>query len=252
MEYVKRHGMGGMNMGSSLSMGSMAMASASKSMSMAMSSSTGMDSDMDMDMGHMDSMHMYFTTQYKNYPVLFKELAASNGGQAFGIFVFLFIIAFLVRGIEFAKNYLEQVVWQNPNYIECHPVTSPAVVNMQPQERGNCCSGNKTVSIQNDNSLGKDSSTNSMTGQHDVEIEGNHARSHNSKLPMASSLFRNIIRLALCILPDLFGFALMLAAMSFTLVYFFAVVLGLGIGRFTFERLSDRLRLRPAISGLHC
>lgn len=196
-------------------MESMAMASTTASSLMA---SETMDMDMDMDM---DSMHMYFTTNYKEYPVLFRTLLAANAGQAFGIFLLLFVVAFLVRGIEFARNYLEQRVWKNPSFVECHPGAVTPV-------KSSCCD--------------KDDSSHEL----EAAVPPNH-------LSLATRLVRDAIRLVLCILPDLFGFALMLAAMTYTLTYFFAVVLGLGIGRFFFERLSDRHNLRAiGPTGFHC
>mmetsp|Transcript_242 Transcript_242/g.223 ORF Transcript_242/g.223 Transcript_242/m.223 type:complete len:247 (+) Transcript_242:208-948(+) len=246
MSFIKRHDM-------AMDMGSMSMASATSSMDMGSATSSmdmGSMSSSAMDMGGMDmeSMHMYFVGDYLNYPVLFKNLKASNGGQAFGIFLLLLVVGIFVRGLDFANKYLEQVVWQNPNYVDaCHtpsPVSAPAATG------GNCCGDN----IRNDttgDSIRKTNSSSLAVGQQ--EREEPYATSKTSNLPMASILFRNIIRLALCILPELFGFALMLAAMSFSLLYFFAVVLGLGIGRFIFDRLSDRMHIRPNTSiGLHC
>lgn len=251
MSFIKRHGMAGMDMGSmsmasaTSSMGSMSMASATSSMDMGSMSSSGMDMS---GMDHMESMHMYFVGDYLNYPVLFKNLKASNGGQAFGIFLLLLVVGIFVRGLDFANKYLEQVVWQNPNYVDtCHtpsPVSAPAATG------GNCC-GDNTRNDTTVDSIRKTNSSSLAVGQQEREVP--YLTSQSSSLPMASMLFRNIIRLALCILPELFGFALMLAAMTFSLLYFFAVVLGLGIGRFIFDRLSDRMHIRPNTSiGLHC
>lgn len=245
MSFIKRHGMAGMAMESgSLSMAS---ASATSSMDMAMSSST-MDSGMDMSgMDHMEGMHMYFVGEWKNYPVLFKDLKASNGGQAFGIFLLLLVIGIFVRGLDFANRYLEQVVWKNPNYIDnCHP---PKGVEPLPVSTGNCCdtAGNTTSG-----SIRKADSS-SLEVERPVQVGAYGAPSQNSQLPIASIFFRNVIRLALCILPELLGYALMLAAMTFSVLYFFGVVLGLGIGRFIFDRLSDRMHLRPSSNvGFHC
>lgn len=246
-----------MDMGSSSAASSMMDMASSTAMSMASSTAMSMssssstsDMDMDMDMG-MD-MHMYFTTQYKDYPVLFKGLHARTAAQAFGIFVLLFAVAFLIRGVEFTRNYLEQVVWKNPSYVDCHPGetanTHLKQVNTTDKKVGSCCGGE--IDKDSDISL-RDTSSDQ---QHHQQIEGVHASGRPSRLPLASSLVRDAIRLILCILPDLFGFALMLAAMTYTLTYFFAVVLGLGIGRFTFERLSDRNNLKPSGSNgaFHC
>ena len=243
---MKRHDMAGMDMGSmSMASGTMDMASATSSMDMgSMSSST-------MDMSGMDhSMHMYFVKEYLDYPVLFEGLTASNGGQAFGIFLLLFVCGLFVRGIEFASKYLEQVVWKNPNYVDaCHTPSPNGEVKALVPAAGNCCGANAI----NDTTGGSIRKTNSSSlGVGQQELEGPYATSQPSKLPMASMLFRNTIRLVLCIIPELFGFALMLAAMTFSVLYFFAVVLGLGIGKFIFDRLSDRMNIRPSASILHC
>lgn len=232
MHHVKRHmDMASSSMGSMASMTHSMMDMASSTMG-SMSTSTGMDMDHDHGMD-MELMHMYFTTQYKNYPVLFKTLTASNKGQAFGIFLLLFVVGFLTRGIEFVRNYLELVVWKNPTYVECHPGQE----TLTPVgSRSDCCGPVQTNKLSSDSEVAAEVTTNQTS----------------PSLSFASSLFRNAIRLALCILPDLFGFALMLAAMSYTLTYFFAVVLGLGVGRFVFERLSDRMNLKPLGSTFHC
>ena len=211
-----------------MSMGSMAMDSmAATATSSAGASSTGMahmgHGSMDMGMG---GMHMFFTTNFENYPVLFKNLKATTKAEAFGIFVLLFVVAFLVRGFEFIRNYLEQSVWHNPVYNSCHNVDEKVA------PVGSCCA---------------------KGDESDVSADMEVAAPQASKLPMASRFFRDTIRLILCILPDMFGYALMLVAMTYTLTYFFAVVVGSGSGRFFFERMSDRLNLRPT-TGLsrHC
>lgn len=240
---VQRHM--GMDMGSSAT-GSMAMNVASSTMAMAMTSATDSASDL-MDMGG-HAMHMYFTTQYKNYPVLFLLLSAANGGQAFGIFLLLFVVAFLSRGLEFVRNYLEQVVWKNPIYVESHPgqkqqshKEADVAVKLN-IEHHSCWANSEQSSIKAD-------STNTTT----EPLEGQHSASRTNQLPLASRFFRDVIRLTLCILPDLFNYTLMLAAMSFSLVYFFAVVLGSGIGRFVFERSLERLNvIPPSPFNTHC
>lgn len=215
----------------SMNMGSMNMASATTAMTgmasatspMAMSTMTSMDHSHShsmpsgSDMGGMDmmSMNMYLTSVYKHYPVLFKGLSASTPGQAFGIFVLFFFASFLTKGFEFAKNYLELKVWNNPNY----QVPEPTIV-----EECACDDDNDKVSD------GAEGST----------PAGNH-----KQLSAFTVLFRDVVRFTLCFLSELFGYAMMLVAMTFSLVYFFAVVLGMSFGRFFFERLSDRIHVRP-------
>lgn len=165
----------------------------------------------------MSLMNMYLTSNYDNYPVLFKNLSASNGGQAFGIFVLMFVVSFLTKGFEFLKNYLEQRVWNNPNYIIPQQTT---II-----EECACDDSEKAASEQPVESA-------TPTGRH-------------TSLPLASVLVRDFVRLILCFIPELLGYAMMLVAMTFSLVYFFAVVLGMTFGRFFFERLSDTMGVRP-------
>lgn len=240
------------SMGSMDSMGSMTlMAMASSSSSMAMASGDSMGS-MDHNMGSMGmSMHVYLTTNYKDYPVLFRGLHASNGGEAFGIFLLLFFVGVLVRGIEFLRTYLEQVVWKNPTYVSCHPSgtirgADPNILCLDTNQKdeGNCCGGNKDVVY--DMTTDKGESTDTFTHKMDLDQQ------QHTKLPLASIVIRSVIRLALCILPELLILALMLAAMSFAIVYFFAVALGLGIGKFMFDMITDAIQIKPVgRSGVH-
>lgn len=187
----------------------------------ATSSSMNMDGH-SMDGHSMDGMlmHMYFTRAYEGYPVLFSSLKANNGGQAFGIFVLIFVVAFVSKGFEFLKNYLELKVWNNPNYVV--PQATTTIVE-------NC-------DCDDDDSAEKVESP---------AIEGVHAAGKPKNLSLASVLVRDVIRLVLCFIPELLSYALMLVAMSYTLVYFFAVVAGMTVGRFFFERLSDTMGVRP-------
>ncbi|ODV81811.1 Ctr-domain-containing protein [Suhomyces tanzawaensis NRRL Y-17324] len=234
----------------SMDMGSMAMATASSTMDMgahhtsgmSMATSTGMEGMHMGGMDGMDGMHMFFTTEFKNYPVLFSSLTASTKAQAFGIFVLFFFLAFVARGFEFLRMYLEQLVWKNPVYVECHPGDEANVIS--PKETANCCGGDDS-----DDSIKK---PNSAVFRAD-SFEHDKRDATNNLLSMASRVYRDIIRLVLCILPDLFGYSLMLVAMTYTLVYFFAVVIGSGVGRFFFERLSDKLNIKASTSfGRHC
>lgn len=209
------------------------MASSSSAMDMASTSLMAMASlvtsavslstltaDMDMDhMAHsMDSMHMYFTKAYTDYPVLFSSLKASNGGQAFGIFVLIFVVSFLTKGLEFFKNYLEQRVWNNPNYLI--PKQETTII-----EQCGC-----------DDDMDKAGS---------ADVSEHSTPTGNKNLSLANTLVRDVIRLSLCFVVELLGYAMMLVAMTYTLVYFFAVVTGMTFGRFFFERLSDTMGIRP-------
>lgn len=212
---------------------SMDMMMASSSMMMASATGDSMDgmSSMSGDMNNMSgmgdmsssmSMMMYFTTDYTNIPVLFKNLVADNGGEAFGIFLLLIVLGLLARTIEFIRTYLEAKVWHNSNYIEG-------------EDR---------------NQIGlRFSSPGSMEKGDSDPVSSNSIQS--TSLSTSSAMFRNIIRLTCYVLTEIFSFLLMLAAMSYSVLYFFAVVIGLSIGRFTFDRLSDKFHIRPLVSELH-
>lgn len=183
---------------------------------------TGLSLNMSaMDMGHSSegsgqmSMSMYFTTRITGVPVLFKTLSAANGAQAFGIFILFFGLAFLTKGLEFTKNYLEQKVWSNPNYL----VTQKTTIIEQCE-----CDGEAPK----------------------VYNEPEETLFASQKPPrLITVLTRDVIRLSLCFIIEMFSYALMLVAMSFSLLYFFAVVIGMALGRFFFERVGDKISLRP-------
>lgn len=214
--------MGSMSMShmGSMSMSSMASMTMSSMASMTMSSMPSMSmGDMDHShnhgSGHMAGMNMYLTTKYNMYPVLFSTLSASNGGQAFGIFVLIVVVCFVSKGLEFLKNYLEVRVWNNPNYKQ------------------------ETTIIEQCECDEKDIDGKSLENQTAT------APVRKSKIPLARALFRDSIRLILCFLPELLSWAMMLVAMSFVLLYFFGVVFGMAFGRFFFESLSNRYNIRP-------
>ncbi|OBA19116.1 Ctr-domain-containing protein [Metschnikowia bicuspidata var. bicuspidata NRRL YB-4993] len=199
------------------------MASSTTLMDMSMSSMTGMSSltasmdmsDMDMDMSSM-SMNMYFSLAYEGYPVLFKGFSASNAGQAFGIFLLFFVASFVTKGFEFVKVYLELKVWNNPNY------QTPQVTTIA----GDC-------GCDDENEKVSDAS------------EGYTPTGNQKQSSILTVVGRDTIRIVLCFLIEMFGYAMMLVAMTFSLVYFFAVVLGMAFGRVFFEKLSERLNIRP-------
>lgn len=198
-------------------------------------------SDMDMshmghDMGGHDmsgmSMHMFFTTQFKNYPVLFESLSADTKAQAFGIFVLLFFVAFIFRSFEFFKNYLEVKVWRNPVYFDLieHKYTAPSARS------------HSSIDSLDKNIVSAD--------QRDLEsTQLNSTHSPSPALSYSSQIFRDIIRLVLLIVPEILGYALMLAVMSYTLAYFFAVAVGSGLGKFFFDKMSFKMGIKPGSGG---
>lgn len=201
-----------MNMASSTSMNM-----GSSSMSMAMSSSTATSDSMDMDM----SMNSYLTTHYDGYPVVFKTLKASSGGAAFGIFCVLFFTAFAFRGLTFLSAYVEQKVFRDIKPFDL-------------SENDSSATAQKTDMHESNRST-------------DVESDTNNRKKHCAKersviakffAVTPTSLYRDFIRLIIAFVAAMFGYAIMLAAMSFVILYFFAIVLGLAFGEVFFFRLS--------------
>ncbi|KAG5419706.1 CTR1 [Candida metapsilosis] len=244
----KRHDMNNMGSSSMDMMGSMAtttMSMAMETMTHAMNHTGSSDNNSSSssmgDMGGMSdmaSMHMYFTREFQDYPVIFKGLTASNKGEAFGIFVLLFVAAFFARFLEFIRNYLEEVVWQNDKYSEFEAGVVNHSANLQPSTSAQAVAGVAGGRSIDDDSLDKHVSNEA------VNVQSQEPHPSKSKLPMASTIMRDAIRLVLCVVPDLFGYTLMLAAMTFTLTYFFAVVIGSGVGRFVSERLMEKFRIK--------
>lgn len=203
-------------------MGSMSMHMHSATGTMAMSSSTMDHGSMDhgsMDHGGMDhdmmGMNMWLTTKYEGYPVLFKDLVANNGGEAFGIFLLFFVVAFVGKGCEFLKNYLELKVWNNPNYHRQTTIIDECACDDEEAGSGKILDS--------------------------LERTDRPPASHS----FFTYLMRDLIRIILCFIPEMFGYALMLVAMTFSLVYFFSVILGNTFGRFFFEKLSNKLNVLP-------
>lgn len=187
--------------------------------SMAESATTAAADHGSMDMG---GMHMYFTTNFKDYPVVFKGLAASNSGEAFGIFVLLFFVAIFARLLVFGRVYLEEVVWNTDSHSKIQGdgtgvVVAPALSSAQ------SCDG--------------------CGPKFSSEQESTHAVAQNKSISTVSSLFREFIKLILFVIPDIFSYGLMLAVMTYTLTYFFAVAVGSGVGNYLTNRLIENYRL---------
>ncbi|KAG7757647.1 hypothetical protein KL911_000623 [Ogataea haglerorum] len=202
-----------MDMGSpSSSSMHMSMATATSSMDMTAASSTSsMDMNMSMDM----EMNYYLTTHYNHYPVIFHNLRASSGAGAFGIFCVLFFGAIFFRGLFFLSAYLEQRVFHNlTNAVLIEEIDNCACV---PEEDQKHLPSGGTLSVKS-LSLGKIIS--------------------QTFCPGLGELKRDFIRLLIAFTATMFGYALMLAAMSFVLLYFFAICLGMAFGEILFNRLS--------------
>ncbi|ODV86663.1 hypothetical protein CANARDRAFT_27087 [[Candida] arabinofermentans NRRL YB-2248] len=207
-----------MDMGTTTTSSSMMDMATSTAMS---SSSTSTSSSMDMsDMSDM-SMNYYLTKNYDNYPVLFKQLTASSAAGAFGIFVFIFFLAFALRGLFFLSAYLEQKVFHN--------YTNSVLI----QEIDNCACGPS----ESDEKEGGSKSS-STFGNSNVAIV-----LKKTMFPGLSELGKDAVRLVIAFVAAMFGYALMLATMSFVLPYFFAACLGIAFGEVFFNRLSIVLEI---------
>lgn len=185
-------------------------------------------SGMDMDSGDEDSMSMtmWMTTKYKNTPVFFRSLDAHSGAAAFGIFCVLFFCSFFFRGLIFLSSYLEQAVFHNYSntiIVEEDCDCSPADEKASP-----------VPTTPNSPPFGEVVRKLFWTGPRE--------------------LMNDVIRLLLAFTIVMFGYAIMLAAMSFVILYFFAICLGLSFGEIFFNRLSIILNVNKsfgACSGLH-
>lgn len=140
----------------------------------------------------------------------------------------LFFSSFFFRGLLFLSSYLEQAVFHNfSNTIiveddcECGPSeTDDKASSLRPQKP--------------DLSFGSVLKQLFWTSRKD--------------------LLHDVIRLVLAFTIVMFGYAIMLAAMSFVILYFFAICLGLAFGEVFFNRLAVILDINKsfgACSGLH-
>ncbi|CAM9013358.1 unnamed protein product [Wickerhamomyces anomalus] len=210
-----------MNMGGMGGMGHHTTAS----MSMPMSSSTGSSS---MDMGMHMSMNTFLTTKYSGYPVVFKNLSAASGGAAFGIFCVLFFTAFAFRGLGFLSAYLEQTVFRDPKKFDL--------------------SENETDHHTHHDEKDVINESTRSTDMESVLVKKRDAEKNRSVIAKffavtPSSLYRDFIRVILAFVSAMLGYALMLAAMSFIIPYFFAIILGLSFGEVFFHRLASVMEI---------
>lgn len=171
-------------------------------------------------------MHSYMSTNYHDYPVIFKTLKASNGGGAFGIFCILFFAAFFFRFLAFLGAYIEQRVFIDTTI----KVDQDEVRGESPA--GTKCCGDDIVSLD--------------------KSEDTASTPHVYRSTMAKffhftpqSLYRDFIRLILAFVSTMVGYVLMLGVMTFVVPYFFAVILGASFGEVFFLRLSNAIGIRP-------
>lgn len=231
--------MSGMTMGMSnsittsssmdMEMSGMSMQMMSTSTSSTATSTSTMDmSGMDMDSGNDStmSMTMWMTTKYRDTPVFFRTLDAHSGAAAFGIFCVLFFCSFFFRGLIFLSSYLEQAVFHNYS---------------------------NTIIVEEDCDCSPDDDKQSPGPSTPAAPPfGEIIRKLFWMGPR--ELMHDVIRLLLAFTIVMFGYAIMLAAMSFVILYFFAICLGLSFGEIFFNRLSIILNINKsfgACSGLH-
>ncbi|AWU75690.1 uncharacterized protein C5L36_0B09320 [Pichia kudriavzevii] len=205
------------------------LASSSSAIPSGDSSMSGMDmSGSDSSDGTM-SMTMFMSTKYDNVPVFFRSLHAQTGAAAFGIFCVLFFCSFFFRALVFLSAYLEQCVFHNYS---------------------------NTIIMEDD----------CECGESETEVKGTPPPPQNPPVPPfgviikkmlwmgPNEFFRDIVRLLIAFTMVMFGYGIMLAAMSFVLTYFFAICLGLAFAEVFFNRLSMILGVNKAFgacAGLH-
>lgn len=214
---------------SSMDMSGMNMASTASSASSSSTSTSGMNMDMgsSSDSASSMSMTMWMTTSYKGTSVFFRTLDAHSGAAAFGIFCVLFFTSFFFRGLIFLSSYLEQAVFHNYS---------------------------NTIRVEEDCECG------------DVDDKASPPPSAEIQHPPLGTIIRklfwmgpkelmhDVIRLLLSFTIVMFGYAIMLASMSFVILYFFAICLGLSFAEIFFNRLAIILNINKsfgACAGMH-
>ncbi|OBA27716.1 hypothetical protein HANVADRAFT_52147 [Hanseniaspora valbyensis NRRL Y-1626] len=159
-----------------------------------MSSSSTSTSSSSMDM----SMNSYLTSNWKNYPVLFKKLKADTRGKLFGIFLLLIVATFVYKATGFTLWYLE-LRWSKLS------------------------SGNNR-DISEEERLLREKRGRSLIGE--------------IFLPSGYDFLKDAVRAVLVFWSTLIAYMLMLAAMSFILTYIFGIVLGLALFEVFFNRIK--------------
>jgi len=180
-----------------------------------------MDDMMDMD------MNTHLVTDYTDYPVIFKNLKASSGAAAFGIFCVLFFAAFAFRGLAFLNAYLEQRVFHN--------YTNAVIVQNDPCV---CDPGSELEQKVDDSPISTVDKTHKSFGHILKEVF----------MPGMREWKKDFVRLIIAFISAMIGYGLMLAAMSFIVLYFFAICLGLAFSEVFFNRLGIAMRINCAAS----
>ncbi|QOU21959.1 hypothetical protein BRETT_002123 [Brettanomyces bruxellensis] len=180
-----------------------------------------MDDMMDMD------MNTYLVTDYSDYPVIFKNLKASSKAAAFGIFCVLFFAAFVFRGLAFLNAYLEQRVFHN--------YTNAVIVQNDPCA---CDPDSELDQKGDDNAVSTVGGTHKSFGRILKELF----------MPGMREWKKDLVRLIIAFVSAMIGYGLMLAAMSFVVLYFFAICLGLAFSEVFFNRLGIAMGINRAAS----
>ncbi|QPG76930.1 hypothetical protein FOA43_004324 [Brettanomyces nanus] len=158
---------------------------------------------------------------------------ASSKASAFGIFCVIFFTCFAFRAFIFLGAYLEQRVFHNYTnsvIIDKEDCTCDPVSDSDQKFQA----ATKALGAPIDKSF----------GQIIKEI----------CLPGMNEVYKDVIRLLVAFVVSMLGYALMLAAMSFFILYFFAVCLGLAFGEVFFNRLAIVLGVNRSVgpcTGLH-
>lgn len=192
-------------------------------------------------------MHMWFTGDYKGYPVLFKTLTATNKAQQFGIWLLLFSVCMLSKGLEFLRIYLEVKVWAPVPRCAMNVVADPEINSPHhPRFRDHPDSPVTAEHPESGKGLLLLLEKDFREFKDDEVIEPMPRRVAGMERPSwLTRLFRDAVILGLTFIPEMLNYTMMLSVMTYTLTYFFAVAVGQGFGRFVFEKLSMHLGIRP-------
>ncbi|AAS50395.1 AAR030Wp [Eremothecium gossypii ATCC 10895] len=166
--------------------------------------------------GSVHMMNMYLGNNYKGYPVLFKNLKADNGAEAFGIFVLIVVACFAYKSLLFISWCLEVKWFKN-------------VGKSQPSADGSVGQGKESASAPAD------------IYARDIEHQNPLFPTMPHFLfdifaPTWKELLQDLVRLVITFLSTLIVYLLMLVAMSYVLTFIFAIAFGLATAEVFYNR----------------
>lgn len=222
-------------------------------------------------------MNMYFVEGYLDYPVLFKTLKAESGAAAFGIFCVVFFSCFAFRFCGWYRSYLEEKVWnesepysaldtccdeeggvsRSQQVETCCDTGKEDCCDDPSTQQEDCCAAGETCC----DTAGKEDCCDPPESCCDTPVPASKTTQSSGQqgsfwrrflFPGRVALTHDVIRLVLSFLSAVFGYALMLVAMTYILLYFFAICLGLAFSDLFFFRLSRALDMTNSSSSKVC